>query len=196
MSSFCDVDYPSYMVNVWDHIMCNVVVKAGLDSIPVRTRLEDLEKSSGLSGTKSMEMSTNPMQKDNSSFIQSQQKQTQQLVQQQDASIDTLAGAVDRLHVIGTQIQEEVKEQADLLEKTDQEMDYASEKMAGVQGQLARLLQSKDSCQIWTIVFLTFTLVILSKWLPLSIIIDIFLSFLLLSMYNYVLTYILMTHYM
>jgi len=143
--------------------MCKSVVKAGLESIPVRTRLEELERGS-MSGAKSMEMSTNPMQKDNSSFIQSQQKQTQQLIQQQDVSIDTLAGAVDRLHVIGTQIQEEVKEQADLLEKTDQEMDYASNKMAAVQGQLARLLQTKDSCQIWTIVFLTFTLVILSKW--------------------------------
>jgi len=154
--------------------MCNVVVKAGLDSIPVRSRLEELEKSSSLGGSKSMEMSTNPMQKDNSSFIQSQQKQTQQLVQQQDASIDNLTVAVGRLHVIGTQIQEEVKEQADLLEKTDQEMDYASEKMAGVQGQLGRLLQSKDSCQIWTIVFLTFTLVILSK-LSLSIVIYIYI---------------------
>jgi len=183
--------------------MCNVVVKAGLDSIPVRSRLEELEKSSSLGGSKSMEMSTNPMQKDNSSFIQSQQKQTQQLVQQQDASIDNLTVAVGRLHVIGTQIQEEVKEQADLLEKTDQEMDYASEKMAGVQGQLGRLLQSKDSCQIWTIVFLTFTLVILSK-LSLSIVIYIyniymyhFFSCLLqaVCITNYVLTYMLMIHH-
>ena len=52
---------------------------------------------------------------------------------------------------------------ASLLDHLDKEVDGASSAMGFVQAKLAKLLKTKDGCQIWTIVILTVTLIIISN---------------------------------
>jgi hypothetical protein len=137
------------------------VVKAGIDSVAARKRIEEDEKNT------SLESSSNPMSRDNARFVAGQQQQTQRMIEQQDASLDSLGVAVDRLGKIGKDIHEEVQEQNVLLDALGNEVDDAGNKMNVVTASLAKLLQTKDGCQIWTIVILTFILILLSKcsWL-------------------------------
>ena len=81
----------------------------------------------------------------------------------QDASLESLGVAVDRLGQIGKDIHEEVAEQNVLLDSLGNEVDDAGNKMNVVQASLSKLLKTKDGCQIWTIVILTFILILLSK---------------------------------
>ena len=60
-------------------------------------------------------------------------------------------------HTIGS----EIKEQGQMLNKLDEDMDDAGNKMNFVQAQLSKLLKTKDGCQIWTIVILAIILIIL-----------------------------------
>jgi t-SNARE complex subunit (syntaxin) len=132
-------------------------VKAGIDSPAVRQRIELDEKS-----TVSMETS-NPMAKGNAAFVASQQQQTARMIEQQDASLESLGKSVDGLGRMATEIREEVQEQNVLITKLGDEVDDAGNKMNVVTASLSRLLQTKDSCQIWTIVILTLILILLSK---------------------------------
>ncbi len=89
----------------------------------------------------------------------------------QDASLESLGVAVDRLGQIGKDIHEEVAEQNVLLDSLGNEVDDAGNKMNVVTASLSKLLKTKDGCQIWTIVILTFILILLSKCsLPVHII--------------------------
>lgn len=131
-------------------------VKANLDSPLVRKRLEEDERSGA-------DFSTNPMARGNEDFVQNQQHQTKRMIEQQDASLESLGVAVDRLGAIGKDIHDEVKEQNSLLDSLGNEVDDAGNKMNVVTASLSKLLQTKDGCQIWTIVILTFILILLSK---------------------------------
>lgn len=88
---------------------------------------------------------------------------TAQKMQEQDQNLDQLGSAVDRLGTIGREINEEVREQGALLDSLGNEIDDAGERMNVVQAALAKLLRTKDGCQIWTIVVLFLILLILSK---------------------------------
>lgn len=100
---------------------------------------------------------------ENNRFVKDQRLQTQQLIREQDKSVEQLGVAVDRLGEIGKTINTEVKEQAVLLDKLEEEVDEASSKMNAVEAALSKLLKTKDSCQIWTVVILAVILVLLSK---------------------------------
>ena len=71
--------------------------------------------------------------------------------------------AVDRLGETGRNIRTELREQDDLLNHLDGEIGTSTEKMNVVQATLAKLLNTKDGCQIWTIVILGLILILLSK---------------------------------
>eukprot|EP01034_Spumella_vulgaris_P022207 gene22207-28321_t len=98
---------------------------------------------------------------DNAGFIKNQKLQTREMVDIQDKNLDQLGQAVDRLGEIGRTINTEIKEQDVLLDALGNEIDDASNKMNTVQGALEKLLQTKDGCQIWTIVILAFILILL-----------------------------------
>lgn len=132
-------------------------MKANLDSPAVRKRLEEDERSGA-------DFSTNPMARGNEDFVQNQQQQSKRMIEQQDASLESLGVAVDRLGAIGKDIHDEVKEQNSLLDSLGNEVDDAGNKMNVVTASLSKLLQTKDGCQIWTIVILTFILILLSKY--------------------------------
>lgn len=106
---------------------------------------------------------SNPMAKGNAAFLESQQKQTSRMIEQQDASLEALGKSVDGLGRMASEIREEVQEQGVLLNKLGEEVDDAGAKMDVVTASLSKLLQTKDGCQIWTIVILTLILILLSK---------------------------------
>ena len=70
---------------------------------------------------------------------------------------------MDRLGETGRAIRTELREQDQLLNNLDGEIGTATDKMNVVQATLAKLLNTKDGCQIWTIVILGLILILLSK---------------------------------
>jgi hypothetical protein len=100
---------------------------------------------------------------ENNRFIKDQKVQIQKSIHDQDRAIEQLGTQVDKLGEIGRTINTEVKEQTILLDKLETEIDDASTRMGQVEQALGKLLKTKDSCQIWTIVILALILIILGK---------------------------------
>lgn len=141
----------------------NQGLKSGLESSSVRKRLEEDDRKNPM-----LEMniaSSSGRDNGNSKFVGDQRQLTKKMLEQQDSSLGDLSNAVDRLAVIGKEIQEESKTQTILLDNLEVEVDNSSNKMSAVQESLAKLLKTKDGCQIWTIVILTLILILLSKYL-------------------------------
>lgn len=129
----------------------------------VRRKIEEYDQVANL------ETSKNPMAGENARFLANQQQTTTRMMEQQDASLDTLGVAVDRLGHIAKDIHEEVQEQNVLLDALGNEVDDAGRKMDVVTASLSKLLKTKDGCQIWTIVILTLILILLSKFIFISL---------------------------
>jgi len=137
------------------------VVKTGMDAPEIRRKLEDDENRAKKNTSDESTGAMTGMQKDNERFVRGQQQMTQEMISQQDVALDSLGNAVDRLEGMGRSINTELKEQNRLLDDLDQDIDQAAEKMNFVMGKLAKLLKTKDGCQIWTIVILAVILVVL-----------------------------------
>jgi len=60
-------------------------------------------------------------------------------------------------------IHEELVDQNRKLNKLDDDLDEAGNKMNFVMAKLSKLLKTKDGCQIWTIVILALVLVVLGE---------------------------------
>ena len=58
-------------------------------------------------------------------------------------------------------IHEELETQNRMLKDFETDLDEAAEKMNFVMGKLAKLLKTKDTCQIWTVIILTLILILL-----------------------------------
>jgi hypothetical protein len=141
-----------------------VSVKNGIDSASVRKKIEDDDiRSKRDSYDESNAALMSGINQENNRFIKDQKVQIQRSMQDQDKSVEQLGVAVDRLGEIGRTINTEVKEQTILLDKLETEVDDASTKMGQVEQALGKLLKTKDSCQIWTIVILAVILVLLGK---------------------------------
>ena len=82
-------------------------------------------------------------------------------MREQDENIDQLDGAVDRVHRMASEIHGELSTQSRMLDEMESELDETTEKMNFVMGKLAKLLKTKDTCQIWTIVALTIVLIVM-----------------------------------
>ena len=142
-------------------------VKNGMESSAIRRKIDDDENRQRRLDGNGGGMSVNPMSKgmsieeENHSFIQDQRQQTQFAIREQDTALDELGLAVDKLHVIGRGVNEELKEQNRMLDDLDRDIDEAGGKMNYVQEALSKLLKTKDGCQIWTIVILFLILCIL-----------------------------------
>ena len=82
-------------------------------------------------------------------------------MRQQDEQLDVLSQGVGRLGDMASTIGNEVEEQSKMLSEMDEDLDRAAEKMGLVLGKVAKLLKTKDKCQIWGVILLFFTLIIL-----------------------------------
>lgn len=97
----------------------------------------------------------------NTDFIHRQHAATRTIMAEQDENLEQLDGAVDRVHRMAEEIHGELKSQSRLIGDLEQEMDETTDKMNFVMGKLAKLLKTKDTCQLWTIVILTVVLIIM-----------------------------------
>ena len=97
----------------------------------------------------------------NDHFLRGEQQTQEMMVRQQDEQLDVLSQGVGRLGDMASTIGNEVEEQSKMLSEMDEDLDRAAEKMGLVLGKVAKLLKTKDKCQIWGVLLLFFTLVIL-----------------------------------
>ncbi len=103
----------------------------------------------------------NPVQNENARFIKNQVAEQRYMLGEQDQALDGLGAAVERLGALGKEVNIELKEQNLMLNELDDDLDSAGNKMGVVQAKLAKLLQTKDSRMIWTIVILFLLFVLL-----------------------------------
>ena len=115
----------------------------------------------GKAVTNNMSETQKKIKKENDQFITGQRVQTMEMIDQQDNQLESLGKSVDRLGNIGKDINQELKEQDKMLDNLDKDMEDASSNMASVQEALGKLLNTKDGCQIWTIVVLALILIAL-----------------------------------
>lgn len=104
---------------------------------------------------------TSSDQMENTHFIHDKQAEARMIMAEQDQDLEELGVGVDRLNELGQNINEELKVQNQMLSDLDRDIDEAAEKMNFVMGKLARLLKTKDTCQLWTVLILTVILVVL-----------------------------------
>jgi len=135
-----------------------------MESPEVRKKIEDDELRRGRdSYDETNSILAKQTTEENSRFLNNEKQRQQQIIKQQDQDLDHLGHAVDKLHNIGKEINTEIKEQQILLDNLDNEINDASSRMDTVMAALQKLLKTKDSCQIWTIVILAVILLVMGK---------------------------------
>ena len=97
----------------------------------------------------------------NTDFIHGQRARTQATMREQDDNLEQLDGAVDRVHAMASEIHGELQTQSRMINDMESELDETTEKMNFVMGKLSKLLKTKDTCQLWTIVAFTVVLVVM-----------------------------------
>eukprot|EP00615_Pteridomonas_danica_P007056 CAMPEP_0114350954 /NCGR_PEP_ID=MMETSP0101-20121206/16800_1 /TAXON_ID=38822 ORGANISM="Pteridomonas danica, Strain PT" /NCGR_SAMPLE_ID=MMETSP0101 /ASSEMBLY_ACC=CAM_ASM_000211 /LENGTH=228 /DNA_ID=CAMNT_0001490547 /DNA_START=70 /DNA_END=753 /DNA_ORIENTATION=- len=106
-----------------------------------RTELEN-RPASNLGATNSEAM-------ENTHFIHDKQAEARMIMREQDEDLVELGQGVDRLQELSSGINQELKVQNKMLNDLDADIEEAAEKMNFVMGKLAKLLKTKDTCQIW-----------------------------------------------
>ncbi|CAM9495572.1 unnamed protein product, partial [Hapterophycus canaliculatus] len=101
------------------------------------------------------------VERDNTEHILDQQSRVRMQLARQDEDLEELGSHVERVGETATVINEELRSQNRLLTSLDEDMDETTERMNFVMGRLGKLLKTKSKCQIWTILLLSFVLIIL-----------------------------------
>ena len=94
-------------------------------------------------------------------FVADSAARTSLLMQQQDETLDELDEAVVRVGNMATSIHEELNTQNKILNEMEDDLQDAEEKLGVVMGKLAKLLKTKDKCQLGTILALILTVLVL-----------------------------------
>ncbi|CAN0123853.1 unnamed protein product [Ectocarpus sp. 12 AP-2014] len=101
------------------------------------------------------------VERDNTEHVLDHQSRVRMQLARQDEDLEELGTHVERVGETATVINEELRSQNRLLTALDDDMDEATESMNFVMGRLGKLLKTKSKCQIWTILLLSFILIIL-----------------------------------
>lgn len=88
-----------------------------------------------------------------------------ELINKQDKQLEHLGTAVSQLGHMAGSINEELKEQNQMLDTMDQDLEAAGDRMNNVMVQLSKLMKTKDKCQLYLILILICILLILGKYL-------------------------------
>lgn len=155
-----DAELQTRQKYVSDSAVISTRIKEGMDSDVVKQKVKDDEARFAAREAVEDKDST-PIQRENSRFIKNQLQETRYMLGEQDEALENLGDAVDRLGRIGTEVNEELKEQNIMLDGLDDDLDAAGNRMNVVQAQLSKLLKTKDGCVIWTVVILTLILALL-----------------------------------
>uniref|UniRef100_A0A7S1U751 t-SNARE coiled-coil homology domain-containing protein n=1 Tax=Phaeomonas parva TaxID=124430 RepID=A0A7S1U751_9STRA len=103
----------------------------------------------------------NQVEMSNTNYIHDQQARTQLTLRQQDETLVELGESVDRVGLMADRINEELVDQNRMLNDFEADLDRAAEEMGFMMGKLAKLLKTKDTCQIWVILLLGLTIIVL-----------------------------------
>ena len=99
---------------------------------------------------------------DNTDFMQRNMDEQKEIRGQQDEILDNMSAGVDTLNTMAKEINTNLDEEQQLLAQFELEMEEAQAKMNVVLRSMAKLLNTKNTCQLWLIVFLIVTIGILS----------------------------------
>ena len=147
------------------HVLIILVVQAGRDNPLIRQKLEsDQKRARGRAEDSGIATSINPMReidKNNDEFVANELDAIKMNRIQMDKNIATVDKGVDSLLNRANEINEVTKQQHIEINDLENDMNAAQAKMDFVTAALAKLLKSKDGCQVWTIVILAVILIIL-----------------------------------
>mmetsp|Transcript_43807 Transcript_43807/g.93787 ORF Transcript_43807/g.93787 Transcript_43807/m.93787 type:complete len:248 (-) Transcript_43807:239-982(-) len=115
----------------------------------------------GASGASSSQDRRAQGSRENDQFLARERQTQQQIVRQQDETLDQIAQSAQRLHGAASTISIELKEQQQMLKDLDNDIDKETEKLNFVMKRIGRLMQTGDSNQICLIIGLTVLMVVL-----------------------------------
>lgn len=136
-----------------------VSVKGEMNSEAVKHKMLQDERAKTLRRMQQEEDSK--QHEENSSFIADSHAKASLLMQQQDETLDELDEAVTRVGVMAGDIHEEIGLQNKMLGEMEEDLTDAEEKLGLVMGKLAKMLKTKDKCQLGTILILSLTVLVL-----------------------------------
>jgi syntaxin 6 len=137
-------------------------VKLGLDTEPIRKKLNaDQAKRKREAQDETQQALQSEINADNENFVRDQKRQVQQTIKVQDQALGGLEQSLVNLHGRAKVINTELKEQDKMLDDLKGDVDKANDRILTVNEALGKLLNTKDGCQIWTVVILFVILVIL-----------------------------------
>ncbi len=135
--------------------------KSALDSGEVKDKLTKDERD--LASRRGGDLgASNRREKENTDFIQDQQANAQMMMTRQDECLEDLEGAVERVGQIAGAINTELGVQNKMLKELESDVDEAEARMGVVMSKLGKLLQTKDGCQLGTIIGLAILLVVIT----------------------------------
>lgn len=142
-------------------------IKTGLDSEAVRKKLASDKTRVKRSAKEEAALAmSSQLHEENEGFISDQRAKTKMAIKTQDQNLGHLDKALDRLKGRADLINEEIKDQEGLIDQLGKDIDKNQAELGSVQDSLGRLLNTKDGCQIWTIVILAGVLILLGQCYP------------------------------
>lgn len=105
-----------------------------------------------------------PQESNNSgddSFLEEGRSETLMMMQKQDETLENLDMAVTRVGYMAETIHEEIDQQNKMLADLDDDLADAEEQLGVVMGKLAKLLKTKNKCQIGLIIILSLIVLLL-----------------------------------
>lgn len=132
-----------------------------LNSETVKAKVLADERAKTLRRAKGMMGAESDIERQNTDLIVDSQARASLLMRQQDECLDDLDFAVTRVGQMAENIHEEIGSQNKMLEEMDEDLANAEEQLGMVMGKLAKLLKTKNKCQLGTILCLTATVIVL-----------------------------------
>lgn len=114
-----------------------------------------------LTGSRKTEEDSNRYTASNDDFLRDQQQRQATMKRETNQHLDMIGQSVSHLGVMAKTINVELDEQDRMIRDLDKNVDEASASMNAAMKQMSKLLKTKDTCQIWTIVILIIVAVVL-----------------------------------
>jgi len=133
--------------------------KADMSSESVKSKMLADERAKTVRRAGGMDQTAE--EKENTAFIADAQAQSSLLMEQQDETLDELGEAVHRVGEMAENIHEEIGMQNKILNEMEEDLSDAEEKLGLVMGKLAKMLKTKDTFTIGTIIMLSVIVLVL-----------------------------------
>mmetsp|Transcript_17562 Transcript_17562/g.45230 ORF Transcript_17562/g.45230 Transcript_17562/m.45230 type:complete len:149 (-) Transcript_17562:81-527(-) len=99
--------------------------------------------------------------RDNNAFLEREQAQQQLIMQRQDETLDQIAASAQRLQGAANAVNQELKEQAEMLKELDEDMEKQTEKLNFVMKRMGRLLKTSNNKELCLIIGLFLLMLVL-----------------------------------